>query len=293
MTLRHIRIFETVCRSGCNLTRAAEALHMTQPAVSLAISELESYYGIRLFDRLSRRLYLSEAGRAFLTYAESITLTFDDMEKTVRDWDARGLIRAGASISIGSKLMPIYTAAFRKSHPDTTIRVRIDRSDSLQAALTDNSLDFALIEGIVHDPNLSSEDYMEDRLALITAPSRLPGGSVLSVEEFLHMDFLLRESGSGTREIFDSTLEAHSCPPPEPLWESLSTAALVNAAAAGLGVAVVPHRMVEDRIKVGEVSEFFVEGMDFHRKYKIVTHRDKKLTSAARDFLNLCRTMET
>ena len=87
MTLRHIRIFEAVCDCGCNMTRAAESLHMTQPAVSLAVSELESYYGVRLFDRIARRLYLTEAGRAFLDYARRITLTFDDMERTVRDWE--------------------------------------------------------------------------------------------------------------------------------------------------------------------------------------------------------------
>ena len=83
MTIRHIRIFEAVCDAGCNTTRAAEALHMTQPAVSLAISELESYYGVLLFDRIARRLYLTEAGAEFLDYARRITLTFDDMETKV------------------------------------------------------------------------------------------------------------------------------------------------------------------------------------------------------------------
>ena len=106
MTIRHIRIFEAVCGCGCNMTRAAGALRMTQPAVSLAVSELESYYGVHLFDRIGRKLMLTEAGKTFLDYARRITMTFDDMERTARGWEENGAIRIGASISIGAMLMP-------------------------------------------------------------------------------------------------------------------------------------------------------------------------------------------
>jgi len=289
MTLRHIRIFEAVCDCGCNTTKAAEVLHMTQPAVSLAVSELESYYGVKLFDRISRRLYLNDAGMRFLEYAKSITLTFDDMEKTIRDWNCRGVIRVGASISIGSMLMPGYVRSFRRSHPDITVKVTIQRSDRLEAALCENELDFALIEGIVHQPYLFCEDYMEDSLAVIVSPDTCPNGTVLPIEEFLSMPFLLREHGSGTREIFEAALEANSIPLPDPLWESLSTAALMNAAEAGIGAAVVPRRMAAERIRNGTVSEIRAECIDFRRKYKIVYHRDKKLSPAASEFLDLCR----
>ena len=292
MTIRHIRIFEALCACGCNTTKAAEALHMTQPAVSLAVSELESYYGVKLFDRISRRLYLSDAGLRFLEYAKTITLTFDDMEKTVRDWNSRGMIRVGASISIGSMLMPGYVKQFRQTHPDITVKVKIDRSDRLEQALTENEIDFALIEGIVHEPCLICEDYMEDSLAVIVSPDTCENGTVLTAEEFLARPFLLREHGSGTREIFEAALEANSLPLPEPLWESLSTAALMNAAEAGIGAAVVPRRMAADRIAAGSVSEIRAQGIDFRRKYKIVCHRDKKLTPAAVEFLNLCRSDE-
>ncbi len=289
MTIRHIRIFEALCDAGCNTTRAAEALHMTQPAVSLAIAELESYYGVLLFDRIARRLYLTEAGREFLDYARRITLTFDDMETTVRNWESKGILRIGASVSVGAKLMPELVARFRASRPDLRVKVRIDRSDRLEEALSAGEADLALIEGIAHDPNLIVEDFMEDRLALIASPSLVRPGEVLTREAFCRMEFLLRERGSGTREIFESTLAAASLPAPEPAWESLSTAALMNAAEAGLGAAVVPRRMAEEKIGSGAAAEFFVEGLTFARTYKIVWHRDKKFTRAAKDFIALCR----
>lgn len=289
MTIRHIRIFEAVCDAGCNTTRAAEALHMTQPAVSLAISELESYYGVLLFDRIARRLYLTEAGAEFLDYARRITLTFDDMETTVRNWESKGVLRVGASVSVGAKLMPELTARFRKTHPDIRVKVRIDRSDRLEEAIAAGETDFALIEGIAHGESLIVEDFMEDRLALVTSPDTVEPGATVSREDFLRMEFLLRERGSGTREIFESTLDAASLPPPAPMWESLSTAALMNAAKAGLGTAVVPRRMAEEAISSGSLAEFFVEGLTFRRTYKIVYHRDKRFTKSARDFLVLCR----
>ncbi len=289
MTLRHIRIFETVCSCGCNTTRAAEKLHMTQPAVSLAIAELETYYGVKLFDRISRRLYLSEAGKRFLAGAEDILLSFDDMEKSIRAWNHGGLLRVGGSVSIGAALMPRLVKRFSEGSPDTQLRVRIDRSDRLQEAVLQNTLDFALIEGIVHDENLTEEDFLEDSLAvLVSKDAPLP--PIVTVEEFCRHPLLVREIGSGTREVFASTLSAAGIAPPEPMWESLSTAALLHAAEEGLGVAVVPKRMTDGHPGLREIT---IDGIRFRRKYKIVYHKHKYLTNAARAFIALCRACES
>lgn len=291
MTVRHMKIFKTVCECGCSITKAAEKLNMTQPAVSLAVSELENYYGIKLFDRISRRLYLSEAGKMFLEYANTITLTFDDMEKRIRSWEKTGVVRVGASISIGAMLMPEYVKKFAAENPDTKVTVKINRSEELEALLFENKLDFALIEGIVHDQNLVYEDFMEDRLALVAAKD-FPKDTIKK-EEIYAYDFLLREKGSGTREIFESTLTSVSCPLPEPAWESMSTAALINAAEAGLGVAVVPYRMAVERLKSGSIREIHIENIKFTRKYKLVYHKNKKLSTTDKKFIEICRNTET
>ena len=110
MTLRHIRIFLAVCENGNNTTRAARALYLAQPAVSRAVAELEEYYGVRLFDRIGRRLYLTEAGRRMWEYAVHICGLFDDLEKGLRGWDEQGVLRVGASITIGSPVMWTHSA---------------------------------------------------------------------------------------------------------------------------------------------------------------------------------------
>ena len=292
MTIRHIRIFLAVCACGCNTTRAAETLHMTQPAVSLAIHELERYYGVLLFDRMGRRLVLTEAGSRFQEYGRHITGLFDDMEKTMRDWDRIGLLRVGASITIGSQFLPHYIKAFYARHPGAEVQVTVATSDELERRLMDNTLDLALMEGVPKSPAIRAEEYMEDHLTVICSNSSgFRQGQTLSLEEFCRQKFLLRERGSGTREEFERVMEAAGISV-QPVWEAVSTTALVNAVICGLGIAVVPYRMVLGPLERGLVTAVRVEGLSFSRRFRIACHRDKYITPLASAFMDLCRNYE-
>lgn len=292
MTIRHLKIFLAVCDGGCNTTRAAEALTMAQPAVSLALKELEQYYGVVLFDRVGRHLQITAAGKRLWEYASHITSLFDDMEKGMRDWDTFGILRVGASITIGSQFLPNYVKAFYARHPGTEIRAVIEPSDRLEAQILGSDLDLALMEGMSHSPSLESEEYMEDHLVVICpARGRFVQGQTLTQEEFRSQKFLLREPGSGTRETFQRVMEEAGLAV-EPIWEAMSTTALVNAVINGLGITVLPHRMVLGPLSKGLVVSVRVEGLEFRRKYYIVRHRAKYLTASARAFLDLCRSYE-
>lgn len=292
MTLRHMKIFLALCEHDYNTTRAAEALHMTQPAVSLALRELEAHYGVVLFDRIGRRLCITAAGERFASYASRIATLFDDMERQLHGWDRCGLLRVGASITIGSQFLPGYVKRFRALHPGAEIQATMAPSKLLEQKLMDNLLDLALMEGVPHVPALQSEEYMEDHLVVIT-PTDGPfrPGQHLSQTEFRQQKFLLRERGSGTREEFERVTEQAGFTV-SPTWEATSTTALVNAVISGLGIAVLPYRMVSAPLERGLVSAVTVEGLEFHRKFRIVYHRDKFLTAQARDFIALCRNFE-
>lgn len=292
MTIRHLKIFLSVCENHCNTTRAAEKLHMTQPAVSLAIRELEQYYGVILFDRIGRRLKLTEAGQRFLEYSSPILSLFDDMERGMKNWDSFGILRVGASITIGSQFLPGYVKAFCERFPGTELRATVAPLSALEEKLLKNELDFALVEGISRIPAFVSEEYMEDRLEVICpAGGRFQPGQRLSVDEFRQQKFLLRERGSGTRETFERVLEEAGFSV-TPIWEATSTTALVNAVISGLGIAVLPFRMVAWPLKRGLVVSVSVEGLSFPRKFRFLYHREKLLTSSARAFLDLCRNYE-
>lgn len=293
MTLRHMMIFRTVCETEYNTTRAAEALHMTQPAVSLAIKELEQYYGLRLFDRIGRRLRITDAGKLFLQYATHISELFNDMETGLRDWGTKGILRVGASITIGSQFLPGYVKAFSNLCPGIDVRAIVEQGERLEKKLLENELDCALTEGIVHDTNIVSEAYMEDHLSIICAADKgWQQGQSISMEEFQKQRFLLREPGSGTREVFDRTI-AQAGLSITPIWEAMSTTALVNAVINGLGIAVLPHRMILPALRQGLIITVKVQELQFRRNFYITYHKNKFLTEAAKAFMELCRNYET
>ncbi len=292
MTLRHMIIFRAVCENDCNSTRAAEALHMSQPAVSLALGELERYYGVRLFDRLGRKLVITDAGREFLSYAIHIGDLFRDMETGLRDWETKGILRIGASITIGSQFLPGYVKAYSNRSPGIDIRVTVEQSCMLEQKIIANELDFALTEGIPHDPSIRSEAYMEDHLSVVCCPEfGWKQGQIITQEEFGRQRFLLREKGSGTREVFDRTMEQAGISI-TPKWEAMSTTALVNAALNGLGITVLPHRLILPALERGLIITVGVQGLSFRRSFFLIYHKNKYLTGSAKDFMDLCRNYE-
>lgn len=292
MTIRHMIIFRIVCENGYNSTKAAEVLHMTQPAVSLAIKELEQYYGVHLFDRIGRRLQITDAGQHFLQYAIHISDLFSDMETGLRDWDSKGVLRIGASITIGSQFLPSYVKAFSELCPGLDVRVIVEQSERLEQKILANELDCALIEGIAHDPNIVSEAYMEDHLSVICGTDKgWAQGQVISIEDFQRQRFLLREKGSGTREVFDRVITQAGIHV-TPVWEAMSTTALVNAVINGLGIAVLPHRMILPALRQGLICTVKVDGLSFSRNFHIIHHKDKFLTASAKKFIALCKDYE-
>lgn len=292
MTLRHMTIFKTVCNADCNLTRAAEILHMTQPAVSLAVKELEQYYGVHLFDRIGRRLQITEAGRHFLQYAIHISDLFENMETGLRDWDSRGILRVGASITIGSQFLPGYVKAFSELCPGIDVRVVVEQTDRLEKKVMANELDCALIEGVAQDSQIVSQPYLEDHLSVIcSAKKGWENGQVITIEEFRKQRFLLREHGSGTRETFERVMEQNGIHV-TPVWEAMSTTALVNAVIHNLGIAVLPHRMILPALNRGQIITVRVENFSFRRCFYMIHHKDKFLTSSAKTFMKLCKNYE-
>ena len=289
MTLRHMIIFRAVCENGYNSTKAASALHITQPAVSLAIKEIEQYYGVQLFDRIGRRLQITSAGQHFLQYAIHISDLFSDMETGFRDWDSKGIIRIGASITIGSQFLPNYVKSFYEICPEIDVRVTIEQSERLEQKILANELDCALIEGISHNSNIVSEAYMQDYLSVICDTNKgWKDGQNIPIEVFQKQRFLLREKGSGTREVFDRvTTQAgiHIIP----VWEAMSTTALINATINGLGISVLPNRMIIPSLKQGLISTVKVQDLIFSRNFYIIYHKDKFLSTSIKQFINLCK----
>lgn len=286
MTLRHMKVFVAVCENK-GITHAAEKLHMTQPEVSTAIKELEDCYGVKLFDRISRRLYLTEVGKQFLSNAVHIVSLFDELETGIKNWDTFGTLRVGASITIGTYLLPRYVSLFYKEHPQMRVQVCIENSEELEKRIMSNDIDFAFIEGTAHNDQLKCRNMMEDELVLICGPNHiLSKEKQPTIDQLPNYDLILREKGSGTRELFDSTMLVHNIVI-KPIWESVSTQAIVQAVSANLGLSVLPYRLVKPDLKAGRIKYIQIKDVRFKRQFYIVYHRNKFLTKSAKEFLSL------
>lgn len=286
MTLRHMKVFVTVYQTE-NVTRAAEILNLTQPVVSRTIQEIERYYGVRLFERINRRLHITEAGKVFYTYALHIIDSFDQMEKGMRNWDELGVLRVGATITLGNALLPQVMEKFQQEHPSLQLRAAISNGARLQQALLDNQLDVALIEGEIDDPNLSREAIAGDRLILVLPPEdpRKDHGPI-SLQDLARDNFLLREQGSMGRSLVDHIFSVNQIAI-QPTMESVSTQAIVRAVHAGLGISFLPEDLVKPALAAGLVSTQKIRNVSLIRENYIVWHRCKFLTNSAKELMKM------
>ena len=284
MTLRHLRVFLAVYQTQ-NVTRAAERLHMTQPTVTRAVQELERYYGVRLFERINRRLYITQSGRQLYARAVHIVGSFDRMEKELKNWDEFGLLRIGATPTLASVLLPKTLMTFEKKHPKLRVRCSVENGTHLQEALADDRLDFALIEGEVAAEHLHAEPFSEDRLILLLPPDDpRRNAPALTLRELAESPLLLREKGSMGRSFLDRVFAAHDLPL-EPLMESISTHAIIQAVHAGLGISFLPQRLIRHSVESGFVATRAVDDEPFVRRNFAVWHEDKFFTRSARELL--------
>ena len=288
MTIRHLKLFTEVYRT-LNVTKAAENLNMTQPTVTRAIQELEDHYGTKFFDRINKRLNSTEAGNKFYSYAMNTLEAYDHMEAGMLHYQDNEVIRVGATLSIGSTVLPKIIKKFKELYPEIQIKSFVNNTEYLQEMISNNQIDFALMEGYAPVEHICSEAFSEDRLVLLLPPedSRAKQGTV-SLEMLKNDNFLLREKGSVGRDYVDVLFSSHGFPI-EPVMESISTHAIVRGVNSGIGVSILPKDLVEYSIMSGYVSSCEIENIDLTRQNYIVWHEGKYLTDKMKELMTLCK----
>ena len=287
MTLRHIKIYVTVCECG-SVTEAANKLFIAQPTVSLVIKELEEYYGVRLFDRISRKLHITEPGKLLLNYANHIVSLFDKMENEIKNSVSYGTLKVGSSITIGNYLIPPVIQHFKMKFPNVNFHVTIDNSRKIEELVFTNKIDFGLIEGTIHNPQIKSKEFMNDELVLLCGKGHpLYKQKEVELEKIKDYDFILREKGSGSRELLDSTMLIHGVEI-QPVLESISTQSIIRAVSSGLGLTLLPYLLVKKDIETGDLYIINLKGITFYRNFFIIYHQNKYFTQPAKDFIDIC-----
>jgi DNA-binding transcriptional LysR family regulator len=287
LTLRHFKIFVSVCDT-MNMTAAAELLFMSQSAVSQAIAELEKYYDVRLFERLSRKLYLTQAGEKLLSYARHMIRMNAEVEKEMKTLHESGSIRIGASVTVGANVLPKLVSAFKQLSPETGIEVFEDNTEQIEKLILHDQVDIGLVEGETTSPDVINRPFMDDELVLICAAGhRFSGCSTIEPHELEKEEFIIWERGSGTRKTFEDVMTANKLSW-KVTWTCNNADTIKMAVSEGLGVSVISKRAIENEIASGVLCMIAIDGIRFERTFKIVFHKNKYLTESMKKFIDLC-----
>jgi DNA-binding transcriptional LysR family regulator len=275
ISLRQLEVFVAVAREG-SVRAAAGQLHLSQPALSMALAELESQLGADLFDRKRGRLYLSERGRDALPLAQEILERTADLRRSVHGHGAalEGELRLGASNTIGNYLVGDLLGAFTAEHPQVAVRLVVGNTDTIARGVLDHGLDLGCVEGAVAQAGIELRPWREDKLVICTRPDHpLARRRRLRSDDFAGARWILREDGSGTRAMTERVLAA--LPPGQTVLELGQSEAIKQAVIAGLGIACLPEVAVADALKSRRLAALHTPFLDLERRLSWVLRRSK------------------
>lgn len=289
MTIHHLRIFIAVAETG-SMNAAARRLYLSQSAVSQAIKEMEKHYEMLLFERIGKRIKITNAGDQLLQKAYRLVSEFDKMEKEMKQAGDKHVLRVGATITVGTHLLSVILRRLEKRVQEVEVYVYVGNTAKIEEMLLSSQLDVALVEGQVKSKNLISIPVIRDFLVLACSKKHPLGKkNRLDMSMINNQNFVMREKGSGTRALFDQFLHNHHldvrC-----MWEatapdSFRNAVLFNNCMAVVSIRLLRRDILEDRLRI-----FKPETDEFERNFSLVYHKDKEKTSIMNLFEEVVRT---
>lgn len=286
-TLRQLEVFLATARHE-NISRAAEALAMSQSAASDSLRDLEHQFDVQLFDRVGKRLQLNASGRLLLPRAEELLTRAQDLEHSLSAHKDMGTIKVGATLSIGNALCIPLIRMYRQRYPDSQISLQVANTEHISNMVAGFELDVGLIEGEINNPALEITQWRRDELVIFCSPQHpLAEKSLLSRKDLLTSHWILRESGSGTRQTFDRVM--HDLLPELKLeLELQQSEAIMQAVQSGMGLGCLSRLTVAAALASGELVALQAKGRDFRRHFYLIIHRQKYRNAGIRHWLELC-----
>ncbi|HSH30546.1 MAG TPA: LysR family transcriptional regulator [Thiohalobacter sp.] len=285
VTLRQLRIFEAVARH-LSFTRASEELHLTQPAVSMQIKQLEQTVGLPLLDQQGKKTYLTEAGEEMYRYACAVT---DKLEEAAQVFEElKGMRRGHMSIAVASTanyFAPRLLATFFQRYPDVTVSLDVTNREGLLRALAENETDLVIMGKPPEDMDLVAENFMDNPLVVI-APTDHPLARKRNRIPFAALaneTFLIRERGSGTRSAMERHFAQHGLELSSTM-EMGTSEAIKQGVEAGLGLGLLSLHTLEMELALKRVAVLDVETFPIMRHWYVVHRRGKRLSTAAQAF---------
>ncbi|WP_049294581.1 DNA-binding transcriptional regulator YeiE [Franconibacter helveticus] len=284
ITLRQLEVFAEVLKSG-STTQASQMLALSQSAVSAALTDLEGQLGVQLFDRVGKRLVVNEHGRLLYPRAVALLEQAGEIEQLFRE--ENGAIRVYASSTIGNYILPEVIARYRRDFPSLPLEMSVGNSQDVINAVADFRVDIGLIEGPCHMAEIVTEPWLEDELVIFASPASPLLNEEVTLERLAAAPWILREKGSGTREIVDYLLLSH-LPQFVLAMELGNSEAIKHAVRHGLGISCLSRRVIAEQLETGSLVEINAPLPRLTRTLYRIHHRQKHLSNALRRFLRYC-----
>jgi len=292
MSDRRLQVFHAVARL-LSFTKAAEVLHMTQPAVTFQIRQLEEQFDTRLFDRAHNRVSLTEAGHVAFEYAEKIFEMYSEMENAIREitGNISGSLTLGASTTISEYMLPALLGDFNSQNPEVLLRLRVSNTEGIVSMVENNVIDLGVVEGPVTNKNLLVEVCRKDDLVVVVPPNHeLASQETVNVKEMLKYPFICREEGSGTRDVIAEYLRSqgvgkHAL---KACLELGSPEAVKGAIEAGMGISVLSSVSISKELQLGTLKSVPLDP-PLSRDFSFVRQRQKFRVRTMEELLEFAR----
>lgn len=258
MADRRLQVFHTVAKV-MSFTKAAETLHMTQPAVTFQVKQLEDFFNTRLFDRTHNKITLTDAGRVVYEFSDNILELYEKMNSQVRDLtgEVSGSLVIGASTTIAEYMLPCLLGAFKKQFKDVNIRLQVGNTDAIVSMVENNMIDLGLVEAPVNNKNLEVEVCRIDEMQVICPIDHpLAKRSEVSIEDVRKYPFINREEGSGSRSVIDAYVREQGLSMSDfnIVMELGAPEAVKMAVEADVGLAIVSRTTLMKELKLGTLK---------------------------------------
>jgi DNA-binding transcriptional LysR family regulator len=294
VTLTQLRVFCEVARRE-HFSQAAEALYVSQPAVSKSVKDLERQVGLPLFEQIGRRTQLTEAGRVLMGHAERLLMELADADRAIQGMlgGEIGRLVVGASSTPGTYLLPLLLGEFRRRHPGVEVCLEVADTREVVQRVTGGQLDVGVVGEAPFDPSLRVERFRRDTLVLIlSADHPLAARDPIDPANLADAPFIMREQGSSTRHVLERALRERGLEP-RIVMELGSTEAIKKTVAAGLGISFVSRYAVELEERVGVLVSRPVPTLSLHRDLHVIRRATLPLTPLHRRFLEALQTSPT
>lgn len=285
MNLHLLRTFVSVVALG-GFTRAAEAIHVSQPAVSRAVKELEDHFGMALIERGSSPVQCTEAGTILYRHAQAIFALEQAAEAELKSLHGleQGSLVVGASRTIATYMLPQLIARYLDMHPNIVIRTVSDNTHAIEQRLLSYELDIALVEGPIPDERIELLDWREDEMVILASAKQLfSDRQPMTAERLGDMRWIMRETGSGTRDVAQRLLREVGIEVRQML-EVGSNGAVVQCVAAGVGITMISLEAARDQLDLGRVATIEIAGFRPRRPLYRAKVRDRPMSAAAKAF---------